>query len=196
MPVALPSGNTAAYLTAVEAAAIYVIEPWRVGAATVPQLRRLPRGVYLQWIAWARRIEDAQRLAHAPDGLMWRQRDGGVRTLRPLPDIVAAVKARAAELGIVLTPHDRACQRAAELARRLDETLDGLRRSGALKAFNRSYKLYRQQHANARPYVFMFDQLRAELIRFLAETSRDSVSPALLHMRLRARFSWYCFYGN
>jgi hypothetical protein len=42
MHIALPSGNTAHYLAAINAAAIYIALP-RVGAASVHGLQRLPR---------------------------------------------------------------------------------------------------------------------------------------------------------
>ena len=41
MHIALPSGNTAHYLAAINAAAIYIALP-RIGAASVRGLRRLP----------------------------------------------------------------------------------------------------------------------------------------------------------
>ena len=192
MPNILPSKAASHYLDAIGAAAIYIALP-RIGAASVRGLRRLPRDVGdIQWIVWVRDLASARTVAD-PE-LVWNQ-DNGVKRCRPLPELVAAIEQRAHDLSVPLTPHEKAVERSKALAQRVDETLNGLRCSGALAAFNRSYKLHRQQSDCAQPYSFVFDQLRSEVIRFLVNTPRDKASPALLHAQLRAQFGWYVYYG-
>ena len=157
-------------------------------------LRRLPRDAGdIQWMVWVRDLASARTVAD-PE-LIWNQ-DNGVKRCRPLPEIVGAIEQRARDLSVPLTPHEKAVERSKVLAQRVDETLNGLRCSGALQAFNRSYRVHRQQaNGHARPYSFVFDQLRSEVIRFLVNTPRDKASPALLQAQLRTRFGWYVYYG-
>ena len=114
MPNVLPSKAASHYLDAIGAAAIYIALP-RIGAASVRGLRRLPRGAGdIQWIAWVRDLASAKTVA-ATD-LALQQHDDGVRRCRPLPEIVAAIEQRARDLGVPLTPHERAVERAMVLA--------------------------------------------------------------------------------
>ena len=125
-----------------------------------------------------------------------KARRAAVASLDNLPDIVTAIEERAQDLQIPLTPHDKAIARARELSQRLDVILQTMRTSGALKAFNLSYKLHRHKmNGHARPYSWALNQLRSELIQFLVVTPREQMSPAALQMRLRAKFSWYQWYG-
>ena len=113
MHIALPSGNTAHYLAAIDAAAIYIALP-RIGAASVRGLRRLPRDAGdIQWMVWVRDLASARTVAD-PD-LIWDQ-DNGVKRCRPLPELVTAIEQRARDLSVPLTPHERATERAAVLA--------------------------------------------------------------------------------
>ena len=192
MPNILPSKAASHYLDAIGAAAIYIALP-RIGAASVRGLRRLPRDTSdIQWIVWVRDLASARTIAD-PD-LVWDQ-DNGVKRCRPLPELVAAIEQRAHDLSVPLTPHEKAVERSKILAQRVDETLNGLRCSGALQAFNRSYRVHRQQaNGHARPYSFVFDQLRTEVIRVLVEHPRDRLPAALLSQRLHRRFPWYVWY--
>ena len=194
MPNILPSKAASHYLDAIGAAAIYIALP-RIGAASVRGLRRLPRDTSdIQWIVWVRDLASARTIAD-PE-LVWDQ-DTGVKRCRPLPELVAAIERRARGLSVPLTPHEKAIERSKILAQRVDETLNGLRCSGALQAFNRSYRVHRQQaNGHAQPYSFVFDQLRSEVIRFLVNTPRDKASPVLLHAQLRTQFGWYTWFGG
>jgi hypothetical protein len=196
MPIVLPSGNTAAYLAAIDAAAIYVALPPRIGAATVRGLCRLPREVGdVKWIAWVRTLEDARRIA-VPE-LVWREPNGnGAKTCRSQDELVAVIEQRARDLTVPLTPHERATERAAVLAARVDTLLDDFRRTGQLKAFNACYKAHRfKANGCAKPYHAVFSDLRGVLIRALVEVPRHELSAAVLMTRLHARFPWYTWYG-
>ena len=193
MHIALPSGNTAHYLAAIDAAAIYIALP-RIGAASVRGLRRLPRDAGdIQWMVWVRDLASARTVAD-PD-LIWDQ-DNGVKRCRPLPELVTAIEQRAHDLSVPLTPHERATERVAMLAQRVDGILTSFRTSGQLKCFNTCYRTYRvKMNGHAPPYHAVLADLRAELIRTLVEVPRGELSAALVTKRVRARFPWYTWYG-
>src|SRR5262249_2275611 len=125
MSIALPR-TAVDYLQAINAAAIYVAEPLTVGAASIPTLKRL-KG--LTWIVWVQRLDDAERIAAATQ-------QGS------LPEIIGAIEQQAQALNIPLTQHAKAIERARQLSQRLDVILQGMRETGALKAFNVCYKLH------------------------------------------------------
>jgi hypothetical protein len=72
--------TAAEYLAGINAAAIYVLEPARFGAGSVRELQCLMQRASVVWIAWARQLEDAQRLADP--NLVWQLRADGVKSLR------------------------------------------------------------------------------------------------------------------
>ena len=176
MPNVLPSKAASHYLDAIGAAAIYIALP-RIGAASVRGLRRLPRDAGdVQWIAWVRDLASARAVAD-PD-LALQQHDDGVRRCRPLPELVALIEQRARDLNVPLTPHDRATERAQVLAQRVDAILDSFRLDGQLRAFNASYKAHRlAMNGHAPPYAIVLADLRAVIIRALATTPREQLSP-------------------
>ena len=65
MPSTALPRNVASYLSAIDAAAVFVTMPLHVGAATIPTLKRMPRSTSLVWLAWTRKIEDAERIVDA-----------------------------------------------------------------------------------------------------------------------------------
>ena len=108
-----------------------------------------------------------------PD-LIWDQANG-VKRCRPLPEIVGAIEQRAHDLSVPLTPHERATERAAMLAQRVDGILTSFRTSGQLKAFNACYRTYRvKMNGHAPPYHAVLADLRGVLIRTLVEVPRRS----------------------
>src|SRR5262245_3935017 len=137
--IQLPSRNVATYLAAAGASPVVLTDKPRVVAVSIPQLRRWQGCI--EWVAWARSAADAAKVA-TPD-LVWHQRPDGVKALRSVPEIVDAVEQRARDVAVVLTPHERALQRAAQLGQHLDEILRTMQASGALRSFNLSYKLHR-----------------------------------------------------
>jgi hypothetical protein len=156
----------------------------------------LPRNTNIVWLAWTPRMHEAEQIV-ARDDLLWRPGADGVRVLRPQLEIIERIEARARELGIALTPHERAMERAQRNARTLDVIMRELNHSGALKAFNRSYRQYRlRMNGHARPYPAAFNEFRREVIRFLTSTPKAEMTPAALHVRLRAKFAWYQYFGN
>jgi hypothetical protein len=194
--VKLPS-SVANYLIAVSACAVYLTDAWRLGAASAAGLRRLPRGTHIVWLAWTQRMHEAEQIVAGDDLLLWRPGAGGVRVLRPAHEIIARIEARAGELNIALTSHAVACERAQRNAQRLDAIMCELKNSGALQAFNRSYRIHRlQMNGHARPYPAAFNEFRREVIRFLTSTPKERITPAALHVRLRAKFAWYQYFGN
>jgi hypothetical protein len=195
--VKLPSRDIANYLIAVGACAVYLTDAWRLGAASVAGLRRLPRSTGIVWLAWTQRMHEAEQII-AGDDLLWRPgADGVVRILRPRHEIIERIEARAGELNIALTSHAVVCERALRMAGRLNMIMRDLNDSGALQAFNRSYRLHRlQMNGHARPYPAAFNEFRREVIRFLTSTPKEHMTPAALHVRLRAKFSWYQYFGN
>jgi hypothetical protein len=52
------------------------------------------------------------------------------------------------------------------------------------------------RNIHARPYQAAFNEFRREVIRFLTSTPKEQMTPAALHVRLRAKFSWYQYFGN
>src|SRR6185295_9918635 len=132
MSIVLPSGQVALYLQAIGACALYIAEPLRVDAATLPDLRRARRTRIL-WLCWTRSIEDAQQVLARPAEI-----PDIVRNKTALPEIITAIEQRAQELQIALTPHDKAIERADFLAQRVHEALDSFRRSGKLGMFNKA----------------------------------------------------------
>jgi hypothetical protein len=103
---------------------------------------------------------------------------------------------RSRDLNVPLTPHEKAIERAKVLAHRVDSILDSFRREGQLKAFNRCYQLHRRRvNGHARPYSYVLNQLRAEVIRVLVERPPDQLQVTLLTQRLRERFPWYVWYA-
>jgi len=194
--VKLPTRGATDYLIAVNACAVYLTDTWRIGAATTAGLRRLPRGTNIVWLAWTQRMHEAEQII-AREDLLWRPGADGVRVLRPQLEIIERIEARAHELNIALTPHARVCERAQRMAERLDAIMRDLRQSGALQTFNRSYRIHRlQMNGHARPYQTAFNEFRREVIRFLTSTPKEHTTPAALHVRLRAKFSWYQYFGN
>ena len=73
MPSTALPRNVEHYLHAIDAAAVFVTMPLHVGAATIPIMKRMPRSTSFVWIAWTRKIEDAQRIvgARAPAHDEW-----------------------------------------------------------------------------------------------------------------------------
>jgi hypothetical protein len=194
--VKLPTRDVANYLIAVNAAAVFLTDSWRLGATTAAGLRRLPRSTNIVWLAWAQRRHEAEQII-AREDLLWRPGADGVRVLRPQPEIIERIEARAGELNIALTSHARACEQAQRMAERLDAIMRDLNERGALKAFNRSYRIHRLQvNGHARPYQAAFNEFRREVIRFLTSTPKEHMTPAALHVRLRQKFSWYQYFGN
>ena len=179
MPNGLPSKAASHYLDAIGAGAIYIALP-RVGAASVHGLRRLPRGAGdIQWIAWVRDLASAKAVA-ATD-LALQQHDDGVRRCRPLPEIIGAIEQRARDVDVVLTPHERAVERAMVLAERVDAILKNFQREGKMRAFNRCYKAHRvAMNGHAPSYAIVLSDLRAVIIRTLAQTPREQLSPNVL----------------
>src|SRR4029079_5237645 len=98
-------------------------------------LRR--RQVTFAWLCWVRSIEDAQRVVH------WKE--DNLSSFQALPDIFATIEQRAEALGVPLTPHDKAIERARELSQRLNDTLRQLQASGAMRALHASYRLHPPQ---------------------------------------------------
>lgn len=201
MSIALPNGQVAQYLNAIGASAVFVTQRLRVDADTMPGLRR--RQCSLAWIVWVRSIEEARHVAaiDAPNGsstsdLQANHATANTPSTGNLPAIVTAIEQRAAEFNVPLTPHDKAIERAKVLAQRVDGTLQMMRTTGALKAFNLSYKIHRHKmNGHAKPYSWALGQLRGEVIRFLVEVPREEMSPAMLTNRLRAKFPWYVYFG-
>lgn len=194
MPNVLPSKAASHYLDAIGAAAIYIALP-RIGAASVRGLRRLPRDVGdIQWMVWVRDLASARSVAD-PD-LIWKQRDDGVKQCRPLLELVTLIEQRARDLNVPLTPHERATERAMVLAERVEAIMDSFRREGQMRAFNRCYKAHRlSANGHARPYHTVITDLRAVVIRTLAETPREKLSSDVLTRNIRQRFPWYLWFG-
>ena len=136
------------------------------------------------WCVWARSVDQAKVVLPK------------LNSETPL-QVIERIEQNARDHGILLTPHERATERARELAKRVDDVIDQLRRGGQLKAFNICYRAYRcKMNGRVRPYQTMLDGLRSELIKTLAETPPgNKTSDALLTKALRAKFPWYQWYG-
>lgn len=189
MPIAVPQA-VARYLAAIEAGAIFVSQPLHVGAGEASRLPR--RGI--EWLTWTQRIEDAQRIAAAPD-LLWQSLDGVKVARRSVSDVAATIEQQAQASGVILTPHARAVERATMLSRRADELFASLQARGDLATFNHAYKRHRlnarARGENVRPYCYAIEQLRRVLIKALVEV-RGDLSPLILAERIQRKFPWYC----
>jgi hypothetical protein len=113
---------------------------------------------------------------------------------RTVEQIAAAIEQQAQELGVVMTPHEKAIARAERLAARVDNAFAGLKANGTFVKFNRDYKNYRISLAahgkSAKPYFAVIEQLRRLVIKNLA-TNPQGLSPAVLAEQIRREFAWY-----
>jgi hypothetical protein len=130
-PARSPNTKAAiAYLIASGATAISVIET-EAGCAFRIGSKIDPRAVSAQWLpeANARAVMlKARRVAGArPDG----------------SKAARALAQAAADQRVTLTPHDVAMTRAANAAARIEEYIDSLHASGAMRTFTKTYKVMR-----------------------------------------------------
>ena len=191
MPISLiPTGNVFSYLCAIGAGAVVITtSPLKVRASSVAGLKQIPRTTSITWLAFTASLDQATAVTHTPH-LVFRVRDG-IKIVRTVPEIIAAVQARAQELKIMLTPGEVAIERASKLAARIDQVFEQLRQSGELSDFNTGFKRYRLAQAaigrRVQPYCFWYEQLRRTIIRALVT---KQASPALLMEQIRKDFFW------
>ena len=119
-------------------------------------------------------------------GSIKRRRCRARRFAGEQPDVsraTAAVTRSAASLSAILTPADVAVERAGDAATRLDTYLEAMRRSGALKEFNRQFKRERMEAtANGRgfmSYRVAEARLRRALIPMLTGGGRPAVGEGM-----------------
>jgi hypothetical protein len=95
-------------------------------------------------------------------------------------DLVAAIRAAAAERRVILTLHDTAMQRASANALALNGYVEKMRQSGALCEFNRQYKAHRlaaaARGAGAMSYATAMLRLRKALIPILVSGGADAAA--------------------
>ena len=163
------------YLAAINAAAIFIAPPLRIGAAPVRELRTLSHPGVI-WLAWCHQLQDARQLIEPQ------------LQLSDASAAVAAIQRRAETCGVSLTAHDTMLERAQLIERRVDASLLAFRAAGELQHFNRCYRAYRQTHERPRPYPYVLRELRAVTIQVVIEQQPAQV----LTERLRQRFPWYC----
>lgn len=198
------AASVKSYLSAVGAAAIYVSvldqNPKSVGVArdldrALQHLRHLMDvPVTFGWIAWAQHYEALVTIAKMP-GLLFRARDDGVKVPRTLSEIVLTIETVAENSAIVLTPHKVAVERAASLARSVEQVFVELRTSGQLAAFNTAYKSYRRSaEANGEkvlPYWKATERLRRVTIQALTASPSRSISQNKLGELIAQEFPWF-----
>jgi hypothetical protein len=97
--------------------------------------------------------------------------------------MLAALHQAAAELHFTLTPHATAMQRATEAATKLNNFMDGLRRTGALKEFTKAYRARRlalgQAGKGFMSYANAELRLRRALIPLLVNGGQPAVGQSL-----------------
>ena len=167
------------YLSAIGASAIYIAavkgRPVCVGVARDldKALRHLQKTIdpaaQLGWIAWGMSYDALLQIAKAPELLLIER--GGIKAQLPLAQVVGLVQLKAQQLGVTLTPHARALERAEVYSAYLDSALAELQRNGTFAAFNAAYKQHRQASARNResvvPFWAVMQELRAVVIRAL-----------------------------
>jgi hypothetical protein len=192
------------YLSAVGASAIYVSVfdqiPKSVGVARdldralthLRQLMEMP--VTFGWIAWSSQQDALLAIARMPE-IMVRTRDDGVKIPIGLPDIVERIGNLAERSAIVLTPHKIVMERAAALARTVEQVFADLRTSGQLAQFNAAYKRYRASaEANGEkvlPYWKATERLRRVTIQALATSPSRDISQMKLGELIAQEFPWF-----
>jgi hypothetical protein len=190
--------NVIRYLSAVEAIAIYIATvdgvPVRIGFAHDPRktkaflVRRWPR-LTISWLAW---FDDSRDEASSFISDITEARDivAEYGTLRLL---IARLESLARAEGVTLTPHARAIARAGAASERLERALAAFKARGELSAFNRSYRIHRQErHAkgeSSMPYWAAQQGLQRLIIRHLA--AHDSFFIPSILTDIRQQFPWF-----
>ena len=134
---------------------------------------------------WCRHAADGDSIAAAANAKLRRQssviepcarRDASnlTRSVTTRPD--QALIATAARLHVALYADEQITRAAIAAIARLEEELETMRRSGALKSVNRSYRAYRRD-SSARgekivPYAAWFRKYKENLVRQLAAALR------------------------
>jgi len=193
-----------AYLSAVDAAAIYVSvfeqTPKSVGVAhdlekALKHLRQLFEcQVQFGWIAWAPDFAALAQIARLP-GIMVRVRDDGIKVPKTLRELVLTIESLAERSAIVLTPHKKVVERASALAGYVELVFEDLRTSGQLAQFNAAYKSYRMTAQSKRQHVLPYwkatEQLRRVTIQALIASPSRQVSQAKLGELIAQEFPWF-----
>jgi hypothetical protein len=187
------------YLSAVEAIAIYIATvdgvPVRIGFAHDPRkalafLNRRWPAVTISWLTW---FDDSKDEASSFITEISDNVNDLITRDRTLQSVAAHIESLAGAEGVTLTPHGRAVARAHAASERLDQALAWLKTTGELAAFNRAYRIHRQErHANgesAMPFWAVQQGLRRLIIRYLAAHDNFLIKPILID--IRQQFPWF-----
>ncbi len=192
------------YLSAAGCACCYVAARGaiavRVGIARDPiKAMLLIKGDYpgaeLDWLAW---FDDKNAAGFVVDILDRRSGLLSHETARTVLDVVGSIGKLAQLHEVMLTPHERAIERAKSCTHRLDTVLVALQQAGHLHSFNRAYQTHREakraQGESVVPYWIARNDLRRLLIQQLIAAHEVDLDAAL--KAIRERFPWFKQYGE
>jgi hypothetical protein len=192
------------YLAAVEAIAVYIATvdsvPVRIGFAHDPRkalvfLNRRWPAVTISWLAW---FDDSKDEASSFITEISDNVNDLITRDRTLQSVAAHIESLACAEGVTLTPHGRAVARAHAASERLERALAAFKARGELAAFNRSYRIHRQQRhstgESTMPYWAVQQGLRRLIIRNLA--AHDNFLIASILIDIRQQFPWFRSHHN
>jgi hypothetical protein len=179
--------NVKAYLSAIEAAVIYVLvedgKPVLIGVAKNLDVvtRKLVTKKY-GWIAWGRNYDELNAIC--------RFRNIEVLLKKNLKECVEGIVQITESRKIVLTPHEVVMERAKNLAGTIERRFRELKSSGELGHFNRAYQHYRlEQQKKGKPvlpYFGVVERFKRIIIKGLIEgKDRNAISQIV-----RKEFPW------
>jgi hypothetical protein len=184
--------NVKAYLSAIDAAAIYVLteneKPACIGACkNLDLVTRKLAGRKFGWIAWGKNYQDLEQICRFKNINLLLQKN--------LEECVEAITQIAESRKVVLTNHDVVMQRATFLAGKIKNQFNDLRKNGDLYMFNKAYHAYRiAEKRNGRsvePYYGIMDRFRRIIIHALIEEKDYDAIQEILHRE----FPWLSKYG-
>lgn len=184
--------NVKAYLSAIDAAAIYVLvedeKPVNIGACKNLDLVTKKLGARkFGWIAWGKNYLELEEIC----------RFKNINTLlqKNLEDCVEGIQQIAESQKVWLTPHEVTMQRALVLAEKIKKLFNNMKTNGDLQQFNKAYHRYRsteqRRGKSVEPYFGIMERFRKIVIHALIEGKDYAAMSEILHKD----FPWLSTYG-
>lgn len=174
--------NVKAYLSAIDAAAIYVLvedeKPVSIGACKNLDLVTKKLGSRkFGWIAWGKNYQDLEDIC--------RFQNIKVLLEKNLEECVEGIIQIAESKKVVLSKHEVVMQRAFVLAEKIKNLFNDLKKNGDLQQFNKIYHRYRtteqRRGKSVEPYFGIMERFRKIIIHALIEGKDIPAMYEILH---------------